>query len=97
FVEHRVDPADRRILRKWRTIGIGESHLAQIVEPILATQTRFGLEVAYRAHAPYVELKIRHRAADAAALTLPFAELEQAMGDRLFEKDRDDHTSDLIQ
>lgn len=59
MLQERVPPLARKRLRMWRTIGRGESHLAEIVEPLVRSPGFEGIEVAYRAHAPFVELKLR--------------------------------------
>lgn len=40
----------------WRTIGLGESKLVEILKPV--TDTYSTLDISFRFHAPYVELKI---------------------------------------
>ncbi len=44
-----------------RTLGSGESAIAEIVEPLIAGS---GLKVGYRAHVPYVEVKLWYRVAE---------------------------------
>ncbi len=49
----------KRITRSWDTIGVGESDVAYTVENVLAAfQKSNQLEVGYRVHLPYVEVKL---------------------------------------
>lgn len=93
-LKERVPPHERKLLRMWRTIGRGESHLAEQVAPLLKDQ---GVDVAYRAHAPFVELKIRYPAVDAARYE-PLCELiTSTITPWLFEVDTQDVPKELTQ
>lgn len=87
LLAQRVPLAERRQLRMWRTIGRGESHLAELVTPVLKDR---GLEVAYRAHAPYVELKLRYPQSLAAVADQVASELDQLLAPWLYERDGED-------
>lgn len=93
-LQSRQAPEDRYILRRWRTIGIGESHLAEMVSPTLAAHSVW---VAYRAHQPYVELKIRFPAKEASAYADLCTALTAILAPRLYEQDDDDHAASLCQ
>lgn len=50
---------NRRLTKAWDTLGIGESDVAILVEEVLAQfSSSKNLEVGYRVHLPYVEVKI---------------------------------------
>ncbi len=48
---------DRHQTRSWETIGLGESQIAEKVESLVKDS---GFEIGYRAHMPYVEVKISY-------------------------------------
>lgn len=84
LLQNRVPLAERKRLRMWRTIGRGESHLAEIIEPLVQGQ---GVEVAYRAHAPFVELKLRFPEATADKYTPLCDRITTTLTPWLFESD----------
>jgi molybdenum cofactor synthesis domain-containing protein len=90
MLESAVPAAARAVVRMWRTIGRGESHIAEIVEKVAGNS---GVELAYRAHAPFIETKIRYRAAEAAKHASLVEALDQALAPWLFEADDEDVTS----
>lgn len=90
----RVPLEKRPILKMWRTIGKGESLLAEVVEPLVQGK---GFEVAYRAHAPYVELKLRYPSVLRAQATSVSQALDKALEPWLFERDRENHAAALIE
>jgi hypothetical protein len=48
-----------RTLKKWSCLGVGESKLASLIEPLLAPAwTEKGVELGFRAHVPWVEVKL---------------------------------------
>lgn len=90
MLEGAVPAAARAVVRMWRTIGRGESHIAEIVEKVAGNS---GVEIAYRAHAPFIETKVRYRAAEAAKHVGLVEALDQALAPWLFESDDEDVTS----
>jgi molybdenum cofactor synthesis domain-containing protein len=92
----RILPAARKRLRMWRTIGKGESHLAEVIEPLLMGSRGQGVEVAYRAHAPYIELKVRFPEADAARFAPLCSAIQAALRPWLFEVDDQDVARQLV-
>ena len=91
----RTPAAERKILRKWRTIGKGESQLAELVSPLFTAHQ--DLEVAYRVHAPYVELKLRFPALAEARFNLVCQQVEAVVHPWLFESDDFNTAQALIQ
>ena len=86
-------PLERRLrLKMWRTIGKGESHLAELVEPLVQGR---GFDVAYRAHPPYVELKLRYPASLEVAAEATSKDLEQALSPWVYERDRENLAATL--
>jgi len=75
-LETRIPEHDRFKTKMWRTIGIGESHLAEILNPIVAG---ISINVAYRAHAPYVETKISCTAPNIAFHQNLFSTIEKSL------------------
>lgn len=47
--------SDPVVTRSWDLLGLGESQVAALVEPLVASR---GLEIGYRVHLPYVEFKL---------------------------------------
>jgi competence/damage-inducible protein CinA-like protein len=83
-----IVPANERLVtRMWRTIGLGESHLAEVLSPVV---TGRGVSVAYRAHAPYVETKISYPAFSADKHTGLVREIGTVLGKWMFETDDED-------
>lgn len=89
----RVPRDERRRLKMWRTIGRGESHLAELVEPMLKDQP---VEVAYRAHAPFVELKVHFPERDADRFEPLCERITAALAPWLFEVDTQDVPAELV-
>jgi hypothetical protein len=77
----------------WRTIGIGESYLAEMVEPLVQGK---GFEVAYRAHSPYVELKLRYPSTLQSVADAVAQALDQALQPWLFEHDQENHAAAVV-
>lgn len=64
WVEHISDQIksltknlDTHHTQSWDTLGLGENQVAKIVEPLVINS---GLEVGYRVHLPYVEVKLSY-------------------------------------
>jgi hypothetical protein len=94
WLASRVPPELRKVRRAWRTIGRGESHVAEVVAPIVAGQP---IEVAYRAHAPYVEFKLRFPASDAERLRPLLQRVDAALAPWLYERDDESSVEALAQ
>ena len=64
----------KTITKSWDTLGLGESDVAALVEKSLAAfQNEDSVEIGYRVHLPYVEVKVTF-AEDNQASVLPFLE-----------------------
>ncbi len=87
-LEGLIPAADRAIYRMWRTIGRGESHLAEQIEALIKGHK--GVEVAYRAHPPYVETKLRFLAKDRERHRALCDQVQAALSPWLFEVDDED-------
>lgn len=90
----RIPELAKKRLKMWRVIGKGESHLAEIIEPLLQGQP---IEVAYRAHPPYVELKLRFPESEADQHQRLMGDVQAALTPWLYEVDDQDVPSSLIQ
>ncbi len=55
---------DRQITKSWDTIGLGESEVAFAVEDVLRHRPTGDLEIGYRVHLPYVEVKLSFLSSD---------------------------------
>jgi nicotinamide-nucleotide amidase len=78
--------------KMWRTIGVGESQIAEILNPILVG---IPITVAYRAHAPYVETKITCLVSDLVMHQSLLLKVELALKKWLFEIDEEDTAAAL--
>lgn len=87
-----IPDSEKKITKMWRTIGAGESHLAEILNPIVIGKP---VTVAYRAHAPYVETKISFSAFSLQANQNLLNMVGAALKRWLFETDDEDLVSDL--
>ncbi|MFN8790543.1 MAG: competence/damage-inducible protein A [Bdellovibrionales bacterium] len=60
----------------WDLLGLGENQVAKIVEPLVEGS---GLEVGYRVHVPYVEIKLSYFQSQAAAAATYLQAVEKAV------------------
>ncbi len=100
---------DPYLTKIWDTIGLPESELAHILEPILErhhTALNFRTlqpnepclsDIAYRVHLPYVEFKITHLRSQSSGLTTLFAEIDQALKSHLLPISQQDLISSLAE
>jgi molybdenum cofactor synthesis domain-containing protein len=81
-----LDPSHKKSFYSWRTIGKGESHIAEIVENILKplVETR-SIDLAYRAHAPFIETKLRFDPSLDSVIQPYVAKLSAALSPWLYE------------
>lgn len=85
-------PHDQREkLYIWRCLGRGESDIAVLVEPIVKDS---GLRMGYRAHAPYVEVKVWARPLDVPQNV--FTQLEEALSPYLVNRDQEDLAKEFL-
>lgn len=54
-IQKLSEKVDAHMTKSWDLLGLGENQVAKIAEPIVENS---GLEVGYRVHLPYVELKL---------------------------------------
>jgi nicotinamide-nucleotide amidase len=84
--QDQMSPSSKRIF-SWRTIGKGESHIAELVESVCQKSlSKNIIEIAYRAHAPYIETKIRFEKKDETSLRDSMDELTQVLSPWVYEK-----------
>lgn len=59
LLQNKTQGLDKVITKAWDTIGVGESEVAFQVEEVLTHRPRdLDLEIGYRVHLPYVEVKL---------------------------------------
>jgi molybdenum cofactor synthesis domain-containing protein len=92
-LRERIPAAARTIKRSWRMIGAGESKLAEIVEPVVKGS---GVWVAYRAHAPFVEVKVRFPAVEKERFAPLCARLTDVLSPWLWEQDDEDVAATFV-
>lgn len=88
-----VPATERSIYRMWRTIGRGESDIAEQVEELIKGH---GLDVAYRAHPPFVETKLRFAAKDQEKYAALCERLNDTLAPWIFEVDDEDSTRAFV-
>ncbi|MEN9835319.1 MAG: hypothetical protein RL011_1512 [Pseudomonadota bacterium] len=92
-LEGRVPRSERKTTKMWRMIGKGESHLAELITPVVQGHD---VGVAYRVHAPYVELKVSFPVIDAAKHAPLCDQLTELLRPWLFETDQEHTPSQLV-
>lgn len=86
----------KKLFHSWRTIGKGESHISEIVEGVCHHLLGQNLvEIAYRAHAPYIETKIRFLIKHEPLVKESLDELTKALNPWLYEKEEENWTKTL--
>lgn len=80
------------ILHRWQCLGLGEGTLGEIVEAAVAGEA--GLITGYRAHAPYIEVKLWIPAERDAAPIL--ARVEAAIGEWIVLREDEDAAARLL-
>ena len=91
-LEDLVPAGEREILNIWRCLGRGESDIAELAEPVVKEA---GLRVGYRAHAPYVEVKVWSSPSD--STDDAFSKLESVLGPYIVNRDKADLARDFLQ
>ncbi len=84
---------DRRQTRLWDVIGLGESEVAHLMEPLLSKLTPEifnSIEVGYRVHLPYVEFKLIYRQSLEPSLTPLFGQIHEALKPHLLASNGED-------
>lgn len=84
----------REQLKVIRCLGLGESGVAEIVEEILQSSH---LRVGYRAHSPYVEVKLWFIEEDRASAQPFILQVEQALSNWVVNRDNEDVVDALIE
>ena len=97
YIEARISiltpSGDRPRLFSWRTIGQGESSIAELIEPLVQPA---GLPVAYRAHAPYVEIKLSLTPKLVEQHKELLRQVDQALAEWIFERNDESHLDSLV-
>lgn len=91
-LRERVPLNERRTTKMWRMIGKGESHLAELITPVVKGHD---VGIAYRVHAPYVELKVSFPTVDSDKHAQLCQQLTELLKPWLFETDQQDTPSQL--
>lgn len=89
--ENLIPAGEREVLNIWRCLGKGESDIAELAEPIVKEA---GLRVGYRAHAPYVEVKVWSKATDKTEEA--FRKLDSILGPYTVNRNKDDLARDFL-
>ncbi|AHZ86417.1 competence/damage-inducible protein A [Bdellovibrio bacteriovorus] len=76
WLQSEARKLDPYLTRKWDTLGVGESDVALIVEEALKG---IHVDIGYRVHLPYVEVKASYYRSEEAGLEPAFARLTEAL------------------
>ncbi len=86
-IETLIPKADRDELLLIRTLGTGESAIAEIVETLIAGSS---LRVGYRAHVPYVEVKLWYPSREKSAVTPILDAVERSLSPYIVNRGNED-------
>jgi nicotinamide-nucleotide amidase len=82
---------DKLITKAWDTIGVGESEVAHQVEGALKDRPKnIALEVGYRVHLPYVEVKLTFTENDSAILKNSVEKVDEVLNSICITRDFND-------
>jgi len=88
WMQENTRHVDKVITRAWDTIGVGESDVASKVEEVFADRpTGIFLELGYRVHLPYVEVKVSFFEKDLALWQSWLAKMDALLGEITIAKD----------
>jgi molybdenum cofactor synthesis domain-containing protein len=92
-IENLVPLEEREELFILRTLGRGESDIAEKTEAVIAGS---GLRVGYRAHAPYVEVKLWYRLGEKAKVADVIRQLEKTLEPWIVNRNDEDAAQALL-
>ncbi len=87
WLQGKTKNLDPHITRKWDTMGVGESDIASIIEEVVAG---LDIEVGYRVHLPYVEVKISYYQSRAEEFQTLVEKITEALSQCLVTRDGED-------
>lgn len=88
---------DPPVTRSWDVIGLGESQVAALIEPVVQSAERLqALEVGYRVHLPYVEVKLTLPCSQWASQAKLIEQIEAALRPRVALRDGEDAATQFI-
>lgn len=94
WLEEKTANLDRHITLSWDTLGYGESELAKWTEEALMGSD---LEIGYRVHLPYVEVKVSFLKSQEKATQVWLEKLEEKIGAMTFLRNGEDAAQKLCQ
>lgn len=98
WLEQKSSAWEKTRTRSWDTLGLGESQIAGMVAPLIssfasATKLEKALEVGYRVHLPYVEVKLSFLSRSETQLAPLVLEIEKALSSVTVLRDGEDATN----
>ncbi len=98
WLQKRTQHLVRRTTKSWDTIGLGESDVAQMVEETLAQFPKSNqLEIGYRVHLPYVEVKITYEQNQAGVFQETIFQVNEKLKKITISRDFEDVAATLTQ
>jgi nicotinamide-nucleotide amidase len=92
-LEAMTPPEEKEDLHLWRTLGVGESDVAERVEEVIKGS---GLRVGYRAHLPYIEIKLWVPRSSAVAAENILPKIDDVLSQWLVSKGKEDLADVLL-
>jgi molybdenum cofactor synthesis domain-containing protein len=94
ILEKKCQDIEKTITRSWDTIGLGESQIAELVEPALAGCS---FERGYRVHLPYVEFKLSYTSSQESQAQKWLSAVDQALQSVTLLKNGEDMAELLVE
>lgn len=93
-IEALTPAGEREDLHVWQSLGMGEGDIAEKVEDAIRGS---GLRVGYRAHLPYIEVKLWVKRSEAARLKPVLDKIEAVLAPTTVVRGKDDLADSLIE
>lgn len=98
WLKANTQQLNRRITKAWDTMGVGESDVATQVEEVLAQFPKSKqLEIGYRVHLPYVEVKITYDENQAGVFQETLFQVNEKLKKITITRDFEDVANTLVQ
>ncbi len=98
YLNEKTKTLNKRITKSWDTLGVGESDIAYLVEDVLKKFPKSKqLEVGYRVHLPYVEVKITLDENQMAVFHETLLQVDHALAHVTFSRDFSDVATKVFQ
>lgn len=90
WLSENTKKLDPFLTRSWDTIGVGESDVALAIEDALKTTKKQNLQIGYRVHMPYVEVKLSYLKSHENKMTVLVEKITEALKFCTITRDEED-------